>query len=173
MRWFFTSDEHYGHSNIIKYCQRPFEDVKEMNEALIANHNAVVRDKDTVIHAGDFCFHPRTACEIIPRLKGHHIFLQGSHDFWAKYLPFIFEREIEGNYIVVCHYPMLAWPKSRHGSIQLFGHAHGKSDLISEKQMDIGVDCNNFYPFSLEEILKKLKENGEFLQSLKNDINCY
>ena len=51
---FFTADEHYNHENIIFYCSRPFESVKEMNEELIKRHNLVVHDGDTVIHVGDF-----------------------------------------------------------------------------------------------------------------------
>ena len=51
-----TSDTHFGHINIIKYCNRPYADVTEMNNALIANINSQVAPEDTLIHAGDFCF---------------------------------------------------------------------------------------------------------------------
>ncbi len=50
----FTSDTHFGHANIIRFCDRPFKDIQEMNERLIANWNAVVRPGDSVYHMGDF-----------------------------------------------------------------------------------------------------------------------
>jgi len=52
--YFFTADEHYYHKNIIKYCNRPFANVENMNRALIGRHNEVVSNTDTVVHAGDF-----------------------------------------------------------------------------------------------------------------------
>ncbi len=54
MKYFFISDEHYSHTNIIKYCNRPFKDVKEMDDEIIKRHNEVVSSEDIVVHAGDF-----------------------------------------------------------------------------------------------------------------------
>ena len=51
---YFTGDEHYGHRNVIKYCNRPFQDVDEMDREIIKRHNEVVGDDDTVYHLGDF-----------------------------------------------------------------------------------------------------------------------
>lgn len=71
---FFTSDTHFGHANIIRFCKRPFENVEEMNEALIENWNKVVSDDDTVFHLGDFAFGGSNVWkEIIPRLKGSEL----------------------------------------------------------------------------------------------------
>ena len=53
---FWTSDSHYFHNNILKYCNRPFGSVEAMNEALVANWNSVVKPDDHVYHLGDFCF---------------------------------------------------------------------------------------------------------------------
>lgn len=53
---FFTSDCHFDHANIIKYCSRPFESADEMNRQLILNWNKVVQWDDTVFILGDFCF---------------------------------------------------------------------------------------------------------------------
>jgi calcineurin-like phosphoesterase family protein len=77
----FTSDFHLGHANIISHSARPFANVDEMNEALVANHNAVVRDGDTVIHLGDFWWgHPRELATWRDRLNGKQVLVPGNHD---------------------------------------------------------------------------------------------
>src|SRR5271170_819424 len=79
---FFTSDEHYGHTNIIKYTNRPYKDVETMNRDLIARHNSVVDPLDIVYHLGDFALtHPRYAHDILKKLNGaKHILVKGNHD---------------------------------------------------------------------------------------------
>lgn len=161
MRYFFTADEHYGHDNIIKYCNRPFRNVEEMDDEIIKRFNSMFTENDIVIHAGDFTMKGKSVAEnYIRRLKcpysGNHVFLRGSHDYWNKELPYIWEKEINGVYVVVCHYAMRVWARSHYGSIQLYGHSHGKLEPL-KNQWDIGVDNNNFYPVSLEDLLKKLK----------------
>jgi len=71
--FFFTADEHYGHANIIKYCDRPFASVEEMDAEIINRHNNLVGRKDVTIHAGDFTLAKKTSAEnYIKRLKGTH-----------------------------------------------------------------------------------------------------
>ena len=157
MKYWFTSDEHYGHFNILEYCKRSFETVEEMDDEIIKRHNEVVKDDDIVIHAGDFTL-KKDAEQYIRRLKGNHIFLEGSHDYWMGQdhtFKQIWEKNINGTYVVVCHYPFRSWPRSFHGSLNLFGHCHGKMKPEGS-QYDIGVDNNNYYPVSLEQILKKI-----------------
>ena len=55
MYWFY-SDPHFYHKNIIKYTNRPFDNVLEMNEIIIDNHNKCVGNKDHVVCLGDFSF---------------------------------------------------------------------------------------------------------------------
>jgi calcineurin-like phosphoesterase family protein len=76
----FTSDEHYGHKNIIVYSNRPFGSVEEMTERLISNHNNRVRPGDTVFHLGDFTFSSRLLEAVLPRLNGAHYLVCGNHD---------------------------------------------------------------------------------------------
>lgn len=83
--WFFTADWHLGHSNIIKYCKRPFlsreeeglmqlvdrgvippkefkissESTERMTNAIIDNTNAVVGPDDSLVIIGDFCAAPK------------------------------------------------------------------------------------------------------------------
>jgi len=78
---FFTSDTHFGHANIIKYTNRPFTDVPAMNEALIANWNAVVSPYDTVFHMGDVALGPWVEWDsVLSRLNGNIFLVIGNHD---------------------------------------------------------------------------------------------
>lgn len=77
----FTADHHFGHANILRYCKRPFADVEEMNEALIANWNRVVAKGDTVYHLGDlFLLPPVEATKRMARLNGSICLIRGNHD---------------------------------------------------------------------------------------------
>jgi len=80
MIW-FTSDTHFGHRNILKYCSRPFKNVWEMNYQLIENWNSVVQPDDQVLHLGDFSFLPKKqAREILQCLNGEKTIVTGNHD---------------------------------------------------------------------------------------------
>ena len=158
MIW-FTSDEHYWHTNIIKYCNRPFSSAEEMNDTLINNFNSRVGKNDTTYHIGDFALTSNSkAVDILQKLNGKHILLKGSHDRWMNNTlsPHLMEIKIEGTPIVLCHYAMRVWPKSHYGSWHLYGHSHGKlpSHGLS---YDVGVDNNNFFPVSFDEIKEKMK----------------
>lgn len=81
MALFFTSDTHFGHANIINLSNRPFADVQEMNEALVANWNSVVGPDDFVYHLGDVALGPiRDSLEYIRRLNGYKMLIIGNHD---------------------------------------------------------------------------------------------
>ena len=155
--YFFTADEHYWHKNILKYCQRPFSSIEEMNETIIKNNNEVVTKNDFVIHGGDTTLLSRKVfqnSEILQKLNGNHIFLRGSHDYWlSKNTITRWEKLIEGQYVVVDHYAMRVWPRSHYGSWQLYGHSHGSLPPLGN-QVDMGVDNWNFYPVSFEELKK-------------------
>lgn len=160
MNIWFSADEHYFHSKIIEYEKRPFDNIDEMNECLINNHNSVVKEKDFVYHVGDFCWLKSRdkVWEFIQRLNGKHIFVKGSHDHWDRKLPYVIEKKIDGVYVVMCHYPMLVWPRSHYGSIQLHGHCHGHLKEHMDRQYDVGVDCNDYKPVLLDEIIERINE---------------
>lgn len=157
--WFFTSDQHYGHSNIIKYTNRPFKNVDEMNNTLITNFNSKVTKHDITVHAGDFAFKSNTyAQDIINQLNGNHIFIKGNHDKWFKNNKLLlWEKYIDKKHFVVCHYAMRTWNRSCHNSIHLYGHSHGMLPDMKNRSMDIGVDTNNYFPYSINEILEVMK----------------
>lgn len=80
-RTFATSDEHFWHVNVIRYCQRPFKDVEEMNELMILKWNEVVLPTDTVYCVGDFSMAFRAVELYTKRLNGYKILVAGNHDF--------------------------------------------------------------------------------------------
>lgn len=156
MKIFFTSDTHFGHTNIIQHCSRPFSTVEEMDETLIRNWNYVVCPEDIVYHLGDFAW--RNISRYIEQLNGNIHLIRGSHDKQIGNSSQVFVTVtdlnsivIGGQRIVLCHYAMRVWRASHFGSWQLFGHSHGRLRPVG-KQWDVGVDRNNFKPLSYEEI---------------------
>lgn len=180
---YFTADTHFNHSNIIKYCDRPFNSVNEMNEIMIQNWNNRVKAEDTVYVLGDFIFGDIEDFLIFCwRLTGNIKFLRGSHDriFIGKELrklqkirqsleyKEVFDRveifndriveiKVEGQHIVLCHYALRVWPRSHYNSWHLFGHSHGKLEPVG-KSYDVGVDNNGFTPISFNQIKRIMEE---------------
>jgi calcineurin-like phosphoesterase family protein len=163
MTVWFTSDTHFGHGNVIKYCNRPFKTANEMDEAIIKNWNAVVKHDDHVYHMGDFSFlRPTRTLSIVSRLAGTKYLIKGNHDkertlkectnffVWVKDY---FELNLNKQKIVLCHFPFLTWNKSHHGAWNLHGHCHGNlPDDARSLRIDVGVDCHNYTPISFESI---------------------
>jgi calcineurin-like phosphoesterase family protein len=178
----FTSDTHFSHKNILKFCPtRPGKDIKEMNEALIDNWNKVVKPTDVVYHLGDIIFDFNDIKEVFPRLNGSIDFLTGNHDRSkaiddiVKLNPSKFTN-LNTSYqevymgkgmplMVLCHYPMRTWNKSYHGSIHLHGHVHGNLEPLG-KSVDVGVDAAwitgkpEYRPYSLTEIFSFMENRG-------------
>lgn len=159
-----TSDTHFSHHNIIKYCDRPFLSVEGMNEVLIDNWNSKVKPNDTVWHLGDFGFGPVESLQrIFDQLNGHKNLIIGNHDKegvkisgWEIVTPY-FELVAHNLFVVMCHYPLAQWNRFYHGSIHLHGHCHGrfnKYNTETVKRLDVGVDCFDYIPVSLFEIKK-------------------
>lgn len=159
MNTWFTADTHFGHANIIKYCNRPFANSVEMDKALIANWNARVGKNDLIYHVGDFCF--QDFDRYFNQLNGLKIFVKGNHDrnAWQNRDRFYSHSDsyreicVNGQDITLCHYAMRVWNKSHYGSWNLYGHSHGSlPDDPHARAIDIGVDCHNFAPISFDEV---------------------
>ncbi len=177
MNTFFTSDTHFGHKNIIRYCSRPFTSVEEMNETIIQRWNAKVKSGDYVYHLGDFAFGQRDQILAVrQKLNGHITIIEGNHDdigqpgnygFIGKHQ--LLTMKINGIYITMCHYAMRTWQKSHYDAWHIYGHSHGTLESIG-KSWDVGVDNNNFEPLEFEE-LKKIMDaqphNLNWLERLK------
>lgn len=145
---FFTADTHFNHTNIIRYCDRPFDNVHEMNECIIKEWNAVVKPKDIVYHLGDFGFGQDTE-QIFGRLNGTKRLIIGNHDNkqvfrlgwdWVKD---VHQLRYYDYRVWLSHYAHRTWPGSFHGSWHLFGHTHGTIRPYG-KSLDVGVDVWDF-----------------------------
>jgi len=163
MKYWFTSDTHFSHANIIKYCHRPFKDTVEMNNTLIANWNALVQDNDIVYHLGDFTFGREDYMfdMVFDKLRGKIVFIKGNHDklAWRNRSKFFAssdsyrEIEVNGKDITLNHYAQRVWNRSHHGAWHLYGHSHGTlPDDPNSLSFDVGVDCHNYSPISFEQV---------------------
>jgi len=163
--WWFTADQHFDHTNIMKHCNRPFSSVEEMNEHMIEIWNKYITGADVVIVAGDWTLHHKRQYvyeKFTKRVRGNVIFLKGNHDWWLKGDKYIYHRTIKGQGIAVSHYPMRTWKNHQHGWWNLHGHSHGTLAPLYN-QLDIGVDVafqfyNEYRPFSFEEIKQIMEE---------------
>jgi len=168
MNTWFTADTHLNHNKIRKYCNRPFETVEEMDNEIIYRWNKVVKPSDIVYHLGDFCFGNAKDWEKYKSiLNGTIILIKGNHDYKHNSLIIknIFGQLnvkdiMEYKYgkhksIMLCHYAMRVWNKSHYNAGHLYGHSHGMTPSMG-KSFDIGVDCNNFTPVHLDEVIERL-----------------
>lgn len=161
---YLTSDTHFYHNNIIRYCNRPFTSVDEMNETIINNWNAKVNRSDTVYFLGDFAFNSRfdEVNNIFNKLNGCKIGIKGNHDHsdvrkklaWNAFFDF-YDLKYKDMTFVLCHFPFLFWNKSTHGSIHCHGHCHSKQTNRENKvrRFDVGQDAWNYSPVSIVEII--------------------
>ena len=137
MIW-FTADSHFSHTNIIKYCNRPFSNSQEMDDNLIKNWNSKVKKNDSVYHLGDVGLgNPIRLKHILDELNGTIYLIKGNHEKSAMNKKCIDRFEWVKDYfelnhfdnedkkmqlMILFHYSLKVWNKKPHGSWQLFGH---------------------------------------------------
>lgn len=181
MTIFFTSDQHYGHKNVIKLCDRPFDDLTHMREMLIYNQNQMAGPDDTVIHMGDFSFLNATeTAAIVARLNGHQIIVRGNHDrkrasltacgfeVWtSSYMEWSDDQDYGAHKFWLSHYPK--------GSVDhpdivprfldrrppdddrwlMCGHVHNAWKVhLLKKMINVGVDVWDYRLVPLSEIIR-------------------
>lgn len=171
MKVFVISDTHFYHKNIIRYCNRPFESIEEMNAALIKNWNETINDDDIVIFCGDFCF-CRTAekkevtTALTNQLNGHKVIVKGNHDFkQLKYTECGWDAECFQELVLfsrLCfrhvpgHQNLETW---RYDNLDIasfkydyvfYGHVHDKTLTNAPANfINVCVDVNDFRPLDI------------------------
>lgn len=173
---YFISDTHFNHENIIKYCNRPFKDVKEMDYEILTNWNKKVKKDDTIYHLGDLALGDKEEFfELSKNLNGKKYLIKGNHDNWSinsyKDMGFIVltnpQIKLKKYKFLLSHVP-LSDKYIPQEYINIHGHIHNKylHDFIYEseiknysikKHVNISCDVTNFMPISIEEINKLIK----------------
>jgi calcineurin-like phosphoesterase family protein len=201
---FLTSDPHYGHENIIKYCSRPFRDVNHMNTEMVRRWNMTVGPNDQVIILGDFALWQGAIPKYVPLLQGQKFLVPGNHDhvwkFHKKFTrerveeaeeagitvlpPLLFLSDVTGDpehkKILLCHFQFMTDTEHKYykyspppsfisppgarnyredrgtvlWDILLHGHIHNHR-TFADGQINVGVDVWDFYPVSLERLLRE------------------
>ena len=177
----YTADPHFGHENIIKLCNRPFETLAQMDAILMENLNARVGPKDRLWIIGDFAYGRKSKnrkwlAELFHQLPGaeQHLII-GNHDLastndlpwtsignhgpaptldlpWTSINHMAEVRDGSKNQVhTLFHYPMLTWNHARHDALQIFGHVHGNWKG-SRNCVNAGVDVWDFAPVRFEEL---------------------
>lgn len=175
---FFTSDTHFGHNNIRKFCpvtRGHYPHVDAMDNDMIGKWNATVAADDVVYHLGDFAFAPQGRIrEVIHQLNGKLRLLVGNHDkalrgslgemlLNEQAIECLYHGYHEANFngvnIVMNHYAQRVWNRSHYGALHVYGHSHGSLPGLG-KSVDVGVDSaelglftgENMRPYSMEEV---------------------
>lgn len=140
---YYISDLHFDHTNVIKFDNRPFKDVEEMNNTLINNWNSVVKKNDIVYVLGDFCFgNTERTNELFNQLSGKIILIRGNHDRILhtqanknKVLQMVDYKEVKDTAfgkeyrVYMSHYFMPLFRSHRYpNSVHLYGHVHNSDE---------------------------------------------
>jgi len=166
---YFTADTHFGHENILKLTNRPFDSIEAMNESMIAAWNERVSGNDTVYIVGDLFYRCTEAESILRRLRGRKRLIIGNHDSsWmdqvelSRYFLSVDDMLVTTDgvrQLTLCHYPLLTW-KHETRSFMIHGHLHANTDhdffpLIAarERLLNAGADINGFRPVTFEELV--------------------
>jgi len=159
---YIISDTHFGHANIVKYCDRP----ENHNELMEQNWWRTVSIDDNILHLGDVLWYKKTSEQIgtVQRLPGNKMLIKGNHDgrqnWWYEDLGFtimpkrVFAK-INHKTILFTHYPeddtKIFW------DINIHGHVHNNAPPFKEKGkrrwINVSVEYMDYTPVKLSTIL--------------------
>lgn len=173
MKTFIISDTHFGHENIIKYCNRPFANREEMDKELIKRWNSVVGKDDIVYHLGDFAMGSKDyITDIVRRLNGRIRLITGNHDNYPVKFYYecgfdrVYDRPIiVDDYFILSHHPR-TYGADFYG--YFYGHVHDDEIYkdVTSNSMCVCVERIDYKPIDFEEA-KSLMSNYDRLKSHK------
>jgi calcineurin-like phosphoesterase family protein len=179
---YLISDTHFSHRGIVQSLrpdgskERPWDNIEEMDEALVKNWNSVVRPKDKIYHLGDVVIN-RSALPILARLNGEKILVKGNHDVFRieEYTPYF--KDVSGsatlNGLLLTHIPVHPDSLERWGR-NVHGHLHSGrvtqtirrvadrdewyDEQIDPRYLCVSVEHTNYTPITLNEVMKRFEE---------------
>lgn len=170
MKRFVIADTHFGHSNIIEYENRPFNDVFEMNDQLTKLWNDTVGNGDLVYVLGDFTLARSLDLirSLVNSLNGRKILIMGNHDTRKPkdYIECGFETAtrkpmmVEPG-VILMHEPFEDAGLIAMNYIYFFGHVHNHYSLMNDYSncMCVSVEKIDYTPIDLDSAIKRLKKN--------------
>lgn len=190
---YYISDTHFSHKNVIKFDNRQFSTIEEMDEVLINNINKVCTRADHLYILGDMFWKTCNCIDYLNKIDNPNLHLIiGNHDmiknaqFRKKFIEIVPYKELKDTAngkeynIILSHYPILFWNKQHYGSIHLFGHVHNslENDIceniykqlqdkygITGKAYNVGCMLWNYTPVTLEQIINSDKDS---IKSVRN-----
>ena len=169
---YYIADTHFGHDNIRRLSNRPFNSIEEMDKTLIDNWNSKVSDSDDIYILGDFSYKSKNPVEYLKKLNGRKHLIIGNHDNKLLKNPackkyFVETVDIKtvndnGTQVVLCHYPLVEWDGYYRNVLHFYGHVHNtyhnettRYARDMKNAYNVGVDITGFMPQTLNEIIKK------------------
>lgn len=165
----FIADTHFYHTNIIKYCNRPFTNAEEMNKVIVQNWNNTIKQKDKVFLVGDFGLaNKNKLIEIGNQLNGRKTLILGNHDNESKQTyyaagfeyvsryPVIFE-----DFYIISHLPQFVQEDGLY--VNIFGHVHDNPIYkdVSKRSFCVSAERINYTPIEFQTILKRIEEENK------------
>jgi len=173
MKTWITSDIHFYHANILKFCHatRPYYDVEEMNQKIVESWNSMIDQYDTVYILGDVAFaNAYDASKIVNRCNGNKILVKGNHDTKLLQEPLFtncfesihdyLEVGYNGHRLVLFHFPIWEWDRMYHGAVHFHGHCHARPTGIPGRILDVSMDGNACLPYSMDEAIAIASKNA-------------
>jgi len=170
----YISDLHLGHHNVLRFDNRPFETIEQMDEALIYLWNKKVTKTDDVWIVGDFSYRAeKDPSWYLEQLKGRKHLIIGNHDKAIlksekalSYFETVDKMQFitdNGEKVILCHFPMAEWNGFHRGSYHVYGHIHNRKneayEFMKTRDCALNAGCmiNYFQPASLRELIANNK----------------
>lgn len=176
MKTWITSDLHFGHTNIMKFCPKTrscFRDVDHMNIEMVKEWNNNVAVEDTVYILGDFSFmNVEKTVALARTLNGNKILIEGNHDSKLvkdkrfrdcfdqiyPYLRLVYQKK---TLIIMFHFPIWEWDQMHRGSIHFHGHLHGNDNgMPGSRAIDVSFDATGKVVSDIDDMIQ-IASNGK------------
>lgn len=165
---FLIGDTHFSHFNIIKYCNRPFDDAEQMNKELIKNWNSVVGKYDIVYVLGDFALCGKEQIiKITQQLNGRKRLILGNHDkasletYYRAGFEYVYNHPIIlEDFYILSHYPQTYIQKDGLYA-NIFAHVHDDPAYVDSSARTFCVSAERiaYIPILFEKIKEIMKEH--------------